>query len=359
MGKRAGSKVRPATGRRDIVVVGASAGGVEALAALVEGLPEEFPAALFVVMHLYPEGQSVLPDILRRAGRLPAEFARERELFELGRIYVAPPDRQLILHGSSVETVLGPRENGHRPAVDALFRSAAAAHGPAVIGVVLTGSLDCGTAGLEAIKRMGGLAVVQDPDEALAPNMPESAIAHVAVDHVVRIRELPPLLVRLVQEPIPSDLRRPTPEVVMDLLDPPGEPTEHVCPECGGPLRRLEQGKVTRYRCQVGHAYGAESLIAEKARRLEAGLWAALSTLKERENLLRELEERARSRNYSPRLLRRYADQVRDAQVRAALIQTVLFDEDLIDDLRQILHRKHSQERRTAEREPGDTPPQR
>jgi two-component system, chemotaxis family, protein-glutamate methylesterase/glutaminase len=185
----------------DIVVVGASAGGVEALVDLARSVPPDLPAAMFVVLHVPSTGSSALPEILSRQGSLPAAHVKDGEPIELGRIYVAPPDHHLLLRTGHVHLARGPRENGHRPAVDPLFRSAAGEYATRVIGVVLSGALDDGTAGLVAVKGRGGLAVVQEPADALYPAMPGSAIEHVRVDHVLPAAAMGPLLARLTLEP--------------------------------------------------------------------------------------------------------------------------------------------------------------
>src|SRR3954470_2925577 len=181
----------------DIIVIGASAGGVETLKALVRGLPAELPAAVFVVLHVAPGGPGYLPQILAKAGPLPASFPEDGEAIANGRIYVAPPDHHLLLEPGRVRVVRGPKENRHRPAADPLFRSAAWAYGPRVIGVVLSGTLDDGAAGLWAIKSCGGVAIVQDPEDALFDEMPASALASVDADHVAPLEELPLILAEL------------------------------------------------------------------------------------------------------------------------------------------------------------------
>ena len=182
---------------RDIVTIGASSGGVEALSALVGGLPADLPAALLVVLHS-PEGMpSSLPRILSRSGPLEAAHPEDGDGIENGRIYVAPPGFHMLVEDGVVRLVRGPRENYHRPAADPLFRSAAVARGPGVVGVVLTGARDDGTAGLVAIKRRGGVTVVQDPDDALFRWMPESALRYAEVDHSVPLVKMAPLLARL------------------------------------------------------------------------------------------------------------------------------------------------------------------
>ncbi|MDB4990676.1 MAG: CheB methylesterase, partial [Myxococcaceae bacterium] len=175
---------------RDILVFGASAGGIEALVEILANLPPDLPATLFVVQHLSPAYQSRLPELLSRGTPFRALYPVHGQEIAPGHIYVAPPDNQLLLRQGYVQVNRGPKENGHRPSVDALFRSAARAYGPRVIGVVLSGFLDCGTAGLMSIKARGGLAVVQDPDEAFAAEMPRSAINHVRVDHICKLKEM-------------------------------------------------------------------------------------------------------------------------------------------------------------------------
>jgi two-component system chemotaxis response regulator CheB len=234
---------------RDILVVGASAGGVEALTELARGLPADLPAAVFMVLHVPPHATSVLPRILSRAGRLPTAHAREGEPIRPGRIYVAPPDHHMLLRRGYVYLARGPRENSHRPAVDPLFRTAARAYDGRVVGVLLSGALDDGTAGLAAIKRRGGIALVQDPDEALFSGMPRSAIENVEVDHVVSLAGMAGLLSRLACEPVAEETKERVPDEMeqetqieafalsaIENRVHPGTPSTFGCPECGGTL---------------------------------------------------------------------------------------------------------------------------
>jgi two-component system chemotaxis response regulator CheB len=320
-----------------IVVVGASAGGIEALMNLVRRLPGDLPAAVFVVVHVPPTATSALPSILERAGALPALHPADGQPIEPSRIYVAPPDHHLLVRPGQVRLGRGPKENGHRPAVDPLFRSAALHYGPRAIGVVLSGSLDDGAAGLLAIKGRGGMALVQDPDEALFPSMPRAAMENVEVDAVLPAAELAKCIVRCAAEPAQGgepgmDDERLQIETAMAEIDSaaydddhehPGKPSVFGCPDCGGTLWELQDGELLRFRCRVGHAFTAESLLAEQAEQLEAALWAALRALEEERSLAERLTRRAEERG-AARAAERFAERARAAAVRAELIRSVL-----------------------------------
>jgi two-component system chemotaxis response regulator CheB len=290
---------------RDIVVIGGSAGALAALKTLLPGLPEDFPAAIFVVMHIGTTTHSVLPEILSRAGPLPAQSARDGAGFERGCIYVAPPDRHLLLDRGRIALRRGPRENLARPAIDPLFRSAAAEFGARVIGVLLSGMLYDGASGLRAIKRCGGIAGVQA--DAPYPEMPSHALDVTDVDHRVPAAEIAALLVRLMGEPagaspeVPEDIRfearMAAGEVngikVEERL---GTLTPLTCPECGGSLWEMEDGPVLRHRCHAGHAYDGKLLLAEQSEVIDWALWSALRVHEERAALLRRQAEYARAR---------------------------------------------------------------
>ena len=277
---------------RDIIVVGSSAGGVEALTALVRRLPADLPASIFVVQHVPSEHKSMLPRILGSVGKIPVSHPADGEKFERKHIYVAPSDHHLLLEADhTMRVVRGPRENGYRPAADTLFRSAARTYGPRVIGAVLTGALDDGTAGLIAIKREGGLAVVQSPEEAYCADMPRSAIQNVDVDEVVTIAELARKLPKWARQAAPARHSGPRP-VLQPLLE---QPAPFTCPACGGVLNEIHEGKLTRFRCRVGHAYNPEALQHAQALDLESALWAALRALEEQSELARRLATRART----------------------------------------------------------------
>ncbi len=315
----------------DIIVVGASAGGVEALRTLVASLPGDLPAALFVVLHVPADGHSALPEILMHAGRLSASHPQDGDPITHGHIYIAPPDYHLLVELGHVRVVRGPRENRHRPAVDPLFRSAARAYGPRVVGIVLSGMLDDGTAGLRAIWERGGVGLVQSPDDALFEGMPLSAIMNDHPKAVLPVAAIGPELVRLAHEPVPDaasateaapsktlEMETHVAAFDMDAIedpDKPGKPSVYGYPECGGVLWELADAQVLRYRCRVGHAYTAESLLADQSQRLEDALWAATRGLEEKAALSHRLGARARDSGHIL-LADRYAQQERDARTR-------------------------------------------
>lgn len=289
---------------RNVVVIGTSAGGLEALDLLLGQLPEDFPASIFIVQHMGPDGNGRA--LLHRLGKYPhfrCKLAKDGESFEPGRVYIAPGDYHLLIKKDVMLTTKGARENRSRPAVDPLFRSAAVTHGSHVIGVLLTGMLDDGTAGLIAIQRCGGLTVVQDPDEAAYPGMPSSALANVAVDHCVRLPQMGALLDKLVrQKPaktpaIPADIAteaRIAERVLSDVgeVDSLGERVPYNCPNCGGTLWEMESPDVQRFRCHTGHSYTAASLLSNQTEKLEETLWICLRMFEERRNLLQSMTKR-------------------------------------------------------------------
>ena len=283
---------------RDIVVVGTSAGGLKALTELVSQLPASFPAAVFIVQHMAGDMPSLLDQVLNRHASLPVSKAYDQETIQPGRIYVAEADHHLFLDGPTVRVVRGPRENRFRPSVDVLFRSAAVAFGPRVIGVVLTGMLDDGASGLFAIKQVGGIAVVQDPVEAEYPSMPLNAMRAVKVDHNVGMDKMGDLLVSLVVETNGRPAAAAPSERMMKEVDIAkgkdslirtleiGEKTSLTCPECHGALVELHDGEIARYRCHTGHAYGLNSLIDDLTEGVESALWQCLAKMDECEILM-------------------------------------------------------------------------
>ncbi|MBV9193441.1 MAG: chemotaxis protein CheB [Solirubrobacterales bacterium] len=303
---------------RDLVVIGASAGGVETLIRVVAGLPRDLAASICIVVHIAPGSPSALAGILQRSGPLPCRQAADGDPLVPGHILVAPPDHHLVIKDDHAHLTVGPRENGHRPAVDTLFRSAAAARGGRVIGVVLSGNRDDGAAGLGTIKQHGGAAIVQDPAEALFPGMPTNALANVNVDAVVPSPGVAQAIAKMVKSmnPPPNEPQGP------GNSSSDGEPML-ACPECGGVLVERGSAGVAQWLCQVGHRYSAESLADEQAVSVETALWTAIRALRERSALLQRMADQchARGQARSARSFRRKAD---DAHEQADLVGTAL-----------------------------------
>jgi two-component system chemotaxis response regulator CheB len=305
--------------RRDLVVIGASAGGVETLKRVVARLPGDLPAAVCVVLHLAPASPSALADILGRAGPLPCRTAEPEQPLEDGQIIVAPPDRHLVVDGNCLRLTIGPRENNHRPAIDVLFRSAALSHGANVIGVVLSGTRDDGTAGLALIKQHGGLAVVQDPDDALYPDMPRNALMHVSVDAVVPSAHLGAAIGAMVNggKTTFENLEPGGPDP-----DPPGEVTL-ICPECGGVLSERGAAGTTQWECHVGHRYSPQTLFELQGNAVEAALWTAVRELSDRSRMLHRMARQAGARGQTS-LAARFDARARDAERQAGVVRRAL-----------------------------------
>ena len=334
------------------VVIGASAGGVEPLARLVSSFPRSFPAAIFVVVHLPEASSSRLPRILAGRGALPASFAVDGASIAPGTISVAPPGRHLVLEDGAMRVRAGPKENGTRPAIDPLFRSAAKEFGAGAIGVLLSGSLDDGSLGLAAIKEAGGVAIVQDPDEALFPWLPRNAMETVEVDAVLPIDQIGPQVVRRVdgvgRRRVSLAAQEPVPPVVveggqeeMERLGDEGSVSELTCPACGGAIWEVEEAGARVYRCHVGHAFGPGSFQIEQARAVEAALWAAVRALEEKAALMQRMSDEAREGRrkriatvFADRSAkgRRQADAVRDVALSLATAEAVEGEDEVAED---------------------------
>jgi two-component system, chemotaxis family, protein-glutamate methylesterase/glutaminase len=326
-----------------VIVVGASAGGVEALIALVGSLPRDFPHPMLVVLHVSPAGTSVLPAILARACSLDVSSAADGEPLRPGHVYVAPPDSHLLVEAAHIRLSQAPRENGHRPAIDATMRTAAASYDGATIGIVLSGSRDDGTAGLMAIKAGGGTAIVQDPDEALYPAMPRSAIAHAAPDAVLPIAAMARWILGHSpnSDPPGSEAEMafddstggPRLAAADDSTDAPrsapGRGTRFTCPDCGGVLFERHEGNLERFECSIGHVFSIESLSNAQAEALESALWAAIRSLEDRAAMLKRLAGRA-SVGRHPRSATTFERQAEEALDRARTIREVV--EQSVDD---------------------------
>lgn len=292
------------THRRDIVVIGASAGGWPALQQLCGALPANLAAAVFIVFHVHSSSPGVLAQTLDQVGPLPASAGTNGGKIEPGHIYVAPPDRHMLLTPRGIALADGPRENRFRPAIDPLFRSAARSFANRVVGVILTGALDDGTEGLMYIKRAGGVTIVQDPGEASVAEMPENAIEHVGPDHVLQLEQIASLIVELTQTDAPNVAAQEVTSTMADSSDIDndlrpkeisGPPTAISCPECNGAIWKTEEGNLTRYQCHVGHIYTEQAMVDAKSEELEIALWTALRALKEAITMYRTVAERARA----------------------------------------------------------------
>ena len=282
-----------------IIVIGASAGGVDAIRTIVVGLPATLSAAVFVTLHIGSH-KSDLPWLLGRLGTMSASHAVHGEEIRAGHIFVAPPDHHMTVESGKVCLTKGPRENMARPAIDPMFRSAARTYGANVIGVILTGGLNDGTAGLYEVKAQGGLTIVQDPSDAVGASMPKSAIANVAVDYVLTVPEIAPLLVQLVAERSPAEARKGGDQATGDSQEKGmtaqftlNHPVAVTCPDCGGALRRSELGSLTQFSCHIGHVYTAEIMLAAQFLTMERSVEQAMRSLSERAELCRVMMEKA------------------------------------------------------------------
>ncbi|MEX6689799.1 chemotaxis protein CheB [Danxiaibacter flavus] len=323
--------------KKNIIVIGASAGGYDALLKLLGGLQEDIDAAIFIVWHMSPEIKGFLPNAINKVTKLIAANATDREAITTGHIYVAPPDRHLIVEHGRMRITKGPKENRFRPAVDPLFRSAAYSYGPRVIGIILSGALDDGTAGLWAIKEQGGTAIVQDPNEAEVKSMPENALQQVNVDYCLPVSEMPELLYRLTQESAAVDNGNQTINPIMERevqiategeaaltnVTPIGVPTNITCPECSGVLSAIIENDRVRYRCHTGHAFSADSLLASVGETIEKNLWQVVRSIKESIFLLNHIGDHFAEAN-NPRLAALYFNKSKEASKRVKLVQQAL-----------------------------------
>jgi len=338
---------------RDTIVIGASAGGVQALLKLVADLPANLPAAVFIVLHVAADVPSLLPSILGRDSKLTVAHARDGESIERGRIYVAPPDHHLLIEDRRVRLVRGPKENLHRPSIDALFRSAARWASPRVIGVVLTGALDDGKVGMRAIKLRGGIAIVQDPSEAPFPSMPRSVMQEIQVDYALPLREIAPTLEMLSHETAASEGSYVMPDEVeiesriaeqkmegdelIASVERIGKVSKLTCPDCHGALWEINDEDVLRYRCHVGHAYSAEALSDGQSQMLEVALWSAVRALEEQVVLAKRIMERAK-KSQNNLAVRMFEKRAREAEEHSSRLRQLLLSEKKGDVDEPVIH---------------------
>lgn len=299
---------------RNLIVIGASAGGVEAVRQVLSGLPHDLEASVLVVLHASAQTGGLLPRIIGRPGGWPVIHPEDRTPIEYGNAYLAPPDRHLVVSGDILRVLSGPRENLHRPAIDPLFRSAAVSRGRSVIAVVLTGLLDDGTSGLIVVHAHGGKAIVQDPLTAMYPDMPRHALERVPEAEALSLEQIGGRLAELVREELPESqpdqpvrgsveqkevqmIEQQMPQI--DDADRPGHSSGFACPDCGGVLWEVNEDRLLRYRCRVGHAFTALHLEVEQRHATEMALWSALRALEETASLYRRMADRAESRSFS------------------------------------------------------------
>ena len=320
----------------DIIVIGASAGGVEALKKLTTSLPKGLQAAIFVVVHFPSSSTSVLPAILQRSGAFPATHAEDREPIQEGHIYIGPPSYHMLLADHETQLMRGPREHGFIPAIDPLFRSAAATFGPRVVGVILSGTMGDGASGLHAIKEAGGIAIVQDPDEAIFPEMPLNAIEHVDVDYVLPLSGIARKLVQLSESPaleeefeMMNDSNQSEMEEIQEDIQGyvKGEDSKSIttltCPDCGGVIWELREGNILHYRCHIGHKYSPNSMLARQGEALETALSSAVRALEERAMLLNRMAIRSETKG-SPKTAARFRQKAEEMERQADVIRQVI-----------------------------------
>jgi two-component system chemotaxis response regulator CheB len=317
---------------RDIIVIGASAGGVDALKRIVSGLDPDLQAAVFVVLHLAPTYHSILPEILTNAGPLQAIHPHDGESIKSGRIFVAPPNNHMIMESGLIRLSNGPKRDHHRPSIDLLFQSAARVYNNRVIGVVLTGWGSDGTAGLAAVKQHGGIAIVQDPKEAPYNDMPRNAARVVRVDFGLKLDEIPDKLKSLSEERIFETFLKSIPEPTSKINDEFSRFSENesesagtllTCPECGGVLWEVTDGGLVKYTCHVGHSYAEQTLVEEQAAGLEKTLWKSVRLFREKAALARRLARRAglKGRHLAEKTFRHDAD---EAEGHAHKVESLL-----------------------------------
>jgi two-component system, chemotaxis family, protein-glutamate methylesterase/glutaminase len=319
-----------------VVAIGASAGGLEGLTAIIRRLPPSLDAAVLVAVHMPANGSAALPRILAREGDLPVSFATDGQPLAAGHVYVAPPDFHLLVDGQQLRVVHGPRENGFRPAIDPLFRSAARSSGPRVIGVILSGALSDGTYGLSVIKQHGGTAIVQDPDEAAVPSMPRNAIAAVDVDHVLQARDIAGVITELTRAQSAPEVNMPRsrdlePQLaaketeVAEMQQRFGAASGLTCPDCGGALWEVQENRVLRYQCHVGHQYAPDNLDAAQRDAIDSALWSAVRILEEHAELKLRMARRATDNRLAV-VADGFESDARDAHRQAQSIRSVLVD---------------------------------
>lgn len=338
----------------DLVLIGGSAGSIEPLQQILERLPADFPGTILVTIHVSPHSPGHLVDMLRQNSRIPVSYAEDAQRLQPGRALVAPPDRHLLVQDGTLRLSRGPRENRARPAVDPMFRSAAESYRERVVAIVLSGMLDDGAQGLLAVSRAGGKIIVQDPSEAMYPEMPQAALRYAEVEEVLPARDIGPRLVELVAEPA-EPVADPEAAAVPNGddfgragYDTSGTPSGFACPDCHGALWELREGDLIRFRCRTGHAFSADNAAAGMDEEVERALWAALRSLEEKGALARKLMADAAGRDI-PVVVGMYEKRLRDAEANARTIRRMLGAEKA--RMAEITEARSASERAEEERE--------
>lgn len=327
----------------ELVVIGASAGGLVGLLTIVKALPPTLPAAVVIVMHTNSSGTTYLPDILSRASRLPVHFVKDGQPIEGGQILIAPPDFHVVVARRSLSLTRGPRENGFRPAIDPLFRTASRVFRKRVMGIILSGALDDGTYGMSVIQDNGGVTVVQDPDEAQIPSMPMTVMAAVNVDHVLKAAKIAEAIVQLTtgarasKATVKNSPKQPEPEPqdadstsVEDMMAKFGSPSALTCPDCGGALWDVSDEGLLRYRCHVGHQFSADALDSRTHDIVEGALWKAVRVLEEQSAMKSRLADRAKGAGLA--MVRKgFAAGAHDSHRQAEAIRDLLFSRKVVE----------------------------
>ena len=316
-----------------IIIMGASAGGLDAIKTIIKNLPAGFSTPLFIVWHMSPDIYGILPQVLNRLNNIYAAHAYDNETIQPNRIYIAKPDHHLIIEDGRMRVTRGPKENRFRPAIDPLFRSAAYAHGSRVIAVILSGALDDGTAGMFTVKRYGGIAIVQDPDDAAVPSMPKNAMKEVQVDYCVPASEIAALLAELSHQKPNENVEGMKDEQIKKEIEIAagdnalkkgifnhGELTPYTCPECHGVLSQLKEGSLVRYRCHTGHAYSADALMASISEDIEDNLYKAIRSMDESIMLLNHVGDHLAEAN-QPKLAAVYFQKAKEVEDRSQLVR--------------------------------------
>ena len=331
------------------IVIGASAGGYQVVVDIISQLPADLPVPIFIVIHIPAYEPSLLPSILDQAGSLHVIDPQDGALIQPGFVYVAPPDHHMLVDDGRVAVKSGPKENGFRPSIDALFRSAAYSYGPSVIGVILSGALNDGTSGLWSVKRLGGIAIVQDPLDARHPSMPRSALEYIEADYKVPAAQIAPLLIRLAHEAreqemimdkgIEEDAYRMAKEIqiaagvnlpektVLDL----GELTPFTCPECHGVLVRIMEGGAVRFRCHTGDGYTADALLEHLMETVGESVWQTMRGFQEASMLLEHIGQHMQERGESDRA-KVFLRKARELNQRASQFQRIALEQESLSN---------------------------